>query len=62
MDHDLERAISLAGRYLVFGIMRAAGWSGYDMPPKYAWWEAVKLAEEHHNAPLPTRVSMKAYV
>ena len=45
MDNELEMAIDQAGRVLVFAVMRAAGWSGYDTPPKWVWWEAVAHAK-----------------
>lgn len=43
MDTELEAAIDRAGRDIVFAVMRAHGWSAGDMPPKWAWWEAVRL-------------------
>lgn len=44
MDRGLEDAIDAAGRDKVFAIMRAAGWTGYDRPPKWVWREAVAKA------------------
>ena len=44
MDKGLEDAIDAAGRDKVFAIMRAAGWTGYDRPPKWVWREAVAKA------------------
>lgn len=46
IDNELEKAIDEAGREAVFAIMRAAGWSSVDQPPKWAWWEAVRRAIE----------------
>lgn len=45
-DEALEQAINAAGRDKVFAMMRAAGWSSLDAPPKHAWWAAVRLAKE----------------
>lgn len=44
MDRKLEDAITAAGRDKVFAIVRAAGWTGYDAPPKWVWREAVAEA------------------
>jgi hypothetical protein len=38
----LEEAIERAGRDRVFAAMRAAGWTGTDQPPVWAWWEACR--------------------
>jgi len=38
-DADLEKAIDMAGRDMVFALARENGWRSGDHVPKYIWWQ-----------------------
>lgn len=40
-DMELERAIADLGRERVFAVARANGWSAWESPPKWVWWNIV---------------------
>ena len=49
-DDELENAIDEAGRDRVFALVGHWGWPFGSNPPKYVWWEAVRIVNSHKPA------------
>ncbi len=49
-EKDIEKALDNAGRFAVFDLMRACGWTGKDTPPKWVWWEAIRIVNSKQTS------------